>query len=172
MKDKLSAFWKSFVEKWKAIAKGTKIFIITALCVVIVAAIVLTAILNQKSYTAIYTGLDNVEAGQVVTAINDLGITDFDNDLNGTTATVFCADETSGAAVFARETKANPALVEKIVPKCAYVENKYLDKAGVKALSAIPSKEVLIAKMLGCFQSPLSKFVGVLDQIAKAKESN
>ncbi|MBQ8790163.1 MAG: flagellar M-ring protein FliF [Ruminiclostridium sp.] len=76
MKDKLSAFWKSFTEKWKAIAKGTKIFIITAISVVIVAAIVLTVILNQKSYTAIYTGLDNVEAGQVVTAINDLGITD------------------------------------------------------------------------------------------------
>ena len=105
-------------------------------------------------------------------ALNELGITDFDADLNGTTATVFCADETSGAAVFARETKANPALVEKIVPKCAYVENKYLDKAGVKALSAIPSKEVLIAKMLGCFQSSISKFVYVLDSIAKAKESN
>ena len=110
-------------------------------------------------------------------AFNELGITDFDNDLNGTTATVFCADETSGAAVFAKETKAketkaNPVLVEKIVPKCAYVEEKYLDKDGVKALSAIPSKEVLIAKMLGCFQSSLSKFVGVLDQIAKAKENN
>ena len=105
-------------------------------------------------------------------AFNELGITDFDADLNGTTATVFCADETSGAAVFAKETKANPALVEKIIPKCAYVENKYLDKAGVKALAAIPSKETLIAKMLGCFQSSLSKFVGVLDQIAKAKESN
>ncbi|MBE7078982.1 MAG: 50S ribosomal protein L10 [Clostridiales bacterium] len=105
-------------------------------------------------------------------ALNDLGITEFDADLNGTTATVFCADETSGAAVFANATKANPALVEKIVPKCAYVEQKYLDKEGVKALSAIPSKEVLIAKMLGCFQSSLSKFVGVLDQIAKAKESN
>ena len=108
----------------------------------------------------------------VRTALNELGITEFDADLNGTTATVFCADETSGAAVFAKETKANPALVEKIVPKCAYVENKYLDKEGVKALSAIPSKETLIAKMLGCFQSSLSKFVGVLDQIAKAKESN
>ena len=105
-------------------------------------------------------------------ALNELGITDFDADLNGTTATVFCADETSGAAVFARETKANPALVEKIVPKCAYVEQKYLDKNGVKELSAIPSKEVLIAKMLVFFQSSLSKFVGVLDQIAKAKESN
>ena len=105
-------------------------------------------------------------------AFNDLGITDFDADLNGTTATVFCADETSGAAVFAQATKANPALVEKIVPKCAFVENKYLDKNGVKALASIPSKEVLIAKMLGCFQSSLSKFVYVLDSIAKAKEAN
>ncbi len=105
-------------------------------------------------------------------ALNELGITDFDADLKGTTATVFCADETSGAAVFAKETKANPALAEKIVPKCAYVEEKYLDKNGVKELSLIPSKETLIAKMLGCFQSSLSKFVGVLDQIAKAKESN
>ena len=105
-------------------------------------------------------------------AFNELGITDFDADLNGTTATVFCSDETSGAAVFAKETKANPALAEKVVPKCAYVDSKYLDKAGVKELSLIPSREVLIAKMLGCFQSSLSKFVGVLDQIAKAKENN
>ena len=105
-------------------------------------------------------------------AFNELGITDFDNDLNGTTATVFCQDEISGAAVFAKETKANPALVEKVVPKCAYVENKYLDKAGVKELSAIPAREVLIAKMLGCLQSSISKFVYVLDSIAKAKENN
>ena len=105
-------------------------------------------------------------------AFNELGVTDFDNDLQGTTATVFCADETSGAAVIARETKANPALAEKVVAKCAYVENKYLDKAGVKELSSIPSKEILIAKMLGCLQSSLSKFVYVLDSIAKAKESN
>jgi large subunit ribosomal protein L10 len=105
-------------------------------------------------------------------AFNELGITDFDNDLQGTTATVFCADETSGAAVIAKETKANPALAEKVVAKCAYVENKYLDKAAVKELSAIPSKEILIAKMLGCLQSSLSKFVYVLDSIAKAKESN
>lgn len=105
-------------------------------------------------------------------AFNELGITDFDNDLQGATATVFCADETSGAAVIARETKANPALADKVVAKCAYVENKYLDKAAVKELSAIPSKDVLIAKMLGCLQSSLSKFVYVLDSIAKAKESN
>ena len=99
-------------------------------------------------------------------AFNELGVTEFDGDLQGTTATVFCADETSGAAIFAKAVKANPALTEKIVPKCAYLENKYLGKEEVQALAAIPSKEVLIAKMLGCFQSSLSKFVYVLDSIA------
>ena len=105
-------------------------------------------------------------------AFNELGVTDFDADLNGTTATVFCQDETSGASIFAKAVKETPALAEKIVPKCAYLDNKYFDKAGVKALSAIPSKEVLIARLLGCLQSPLSKFVGVLDAIAKQKEGN
>ena len=104
-------------------------------------------------------------------AFNELGVTDFDNDLNGTTATVFCADETSGAAIFAKAVKENPALTDKIVPKCAYLEEKYLDKAAVKELSAILSKEVLIAKMLGCLQSSISKFVYVLDTIAKAQEA-
>ena len=104
-------------------------------------------------------------------AFNELGVTDFDNDLNGTTATVFCADETSGAAIFAKAVKENPALTDKIVPKCAYLEEKYLDKAAVKELSAIPSKEVLIAKMLGCLQSSITKFVYVLDTIAKAQEA-
>ncbi|MBQ8375192.1 MAG: 50S ribosomal protein L10 [Clostridia bacterium] len=105
-------------------------------------------------------------------AFNELGITDFDADLNGTTATVFCADETSGAAVFAKAVKANPVLTDKIVPKCAFLENKYMGKEEVKELAAIPSKEVLIAKMLGCLQSSISKFVYVLDVIAKAKEAN
>ena len=104
-------------------------------------------------------------------AFAELGIEGFDNDLQGSTATVFCVDETSGAAVFAKAVKEDPALAEKILPKCAYLENKYLDKAAVKELSAIPSKEILIAKMLGCLQSSISKFVYVLDSIAKAKEA-
>lgn len=104
-------------------------------------------------------------------AFNELGVTDFDNDLNGTTATVFCADETSGASIFAKAVKENPALADKIAAKAAYLDNRYLGKEDVKALSAIPSKEVLIAKMLGCLQSSISKFVYVLDSIAKAKEA-
>ena len=76
MKDKLSAFWSGFKSKWGSLAKNLRIFIITAIAVVAVGAIVLTIILNQKSYTAIYTGLDGEECSQIASAINDLGVTD------------------------------------------------------------------------------------------------
>lgn len=57
MKDKLSAFWSGFKDKWSSLAKNLRIFIITAVSVVIVAAIVLAIVLNQKGYTAIIPDL-------------------------------------------------------------------------------------------------------------------
>jgi large subunit ribosomal protein L10 len=38
---------------------------------------------------------------------------------------------------------------------------------GVQALAAMPSKEQLIAKMLGSLQAPISNFVGVLSAIPR-----
>ena len=90
-------------------------------------------------------------------AFDELGVTDFDNDLNGTTAFVFCPDETSGCSLLAKAVKENPALDEKVVPKSAYVNGAYVDKAGIKKLASIPSREVLIAKMLGCLQAPVDR---------------
>ncbi|MBO5046070.1 MAG: 50S ribosomal protein L10 [Clostridia bacterium] len=102
-------------------------------------------------------------------AFEELGVSDFNADLNGTTAIVFCPDETSGCSVFAKAVKETPALDEKIVPKSAYVNGAYVDKAGIKALAAIPSREVLIAKMLGCLQSPITNLAYVLNSIAQGK---
>lgn len=102
-------------------------------------------------------------------AFEELGVSDFNADLNGTTAIVFCPDETSGCSVFAKAVKETPALDEKIVPKSAYVNGAYVDKAGIKALAAIPSREVLIAKMLGCLQSPITNLAYVLNSIAQNK---
>ena len=102
-------------------------------------------------------------------AFDELGVNDFDNDLNGTTAVVFCPDETSGCSIIAKSVKENPVLEDKIVPKCAYVNGAYVDAAGVKKLASIPSREVLIAKMLGCLQSPIANFAYVLKAIADQK---
>lgn len=100
-------------------------------------------------------------------AFNELGVEKFDADLNGTTATVFCQEETSGLKILSDAVKANKALEEKLVVKSAYVDNAYVDKAGAAALAAIPSKEVLLARMVGSLQSSISKLVYVLDAIAK-----
>ncbi len=102
-------------------------------------------------------------------AFDELGVTQFDADLNGATAFVFCPDETSGCAIIAKAVKENPALADKIVPKSAYVGGAYVDAEGVKKLAAIPSREVLLAKMLGCLQSPIANFAYVLKAIADKK---
>ena len=102
-------------------------------------------------------------------AFDELGVKDFDNDLNGATAFIFCPDETSACSTLAKAVKENPALTDKIVPKCAYVSGAYVDAEGVKKLAAIPSREVLIAKMLGCLQSPIVNLAFVLKAIADQK---
>lgn len=102
-------------------------------------------------------------------AFNELGVDKFDADLNGTTAVVFAKDETSGAKVFADAVKENAALKDKLSMKSAYVDGAYVDKTGVEALAAIPSREVLLSRLVGSLQSPISKFARALDAIAQAK---
>lgn len=92
-------------------------------------------------------------------AFNEMGIHDFDVDLNGPTAVAFGQDETGAAKIVAEASK---KYGDKISAKSAFVDNAYVDVAGVKALAAMPSKEELIAKMLGSMQSPVTKFAGVL----------
>ncbi len=95
-------------------------------------------------------------------AFNDLGYKDFDADLNGPTAVAFGSDETNAAKVMVAAAK---DLDQKIVVKSALVDNGYVDKAGVKALSAIPAREELVAKMLGSLQSPATNLAGVLNNV-------
>lgn len=112
-------------------------------------------------------------------AFNELGYTQFDEDLNGPTAVTFAADETAAAKVMVAAAK---DYTDKIVLKSAFVDNAYVDKNGVKALASMPSKEELIAKMLGSIQAPISNFAGVLsnllsgivrvlDGVAKSKQA-
>ena len=56
---------------------------------------------------------------------------------------------------------------DKLEVKAGVVEGKVYDEAGVKALSAIPSREELLSKLLGSMQSPITNFARVLNQIAE-----
>jgi len=58
---------------------------------------------------------------------------------------------------------------KKMAFKAGIVEGVYYDAEGIKALSDIPSREVLLAKFLGSIQSPVSKAVRTFQAIADAK---
>ena len=54
--------------------------------------------------------------------------------------------------------------------KMGYVEGEFYDVERMKELANIPSREELIAKLVGSFKAPLSNFVYLLDAIAKKQE--
>ncbi len=51
----------------------------------------------------------------------------------------------------------------KLELKVGVVEGKIIDTNGIKALAELPSREVLIAKVLGGFNAPISGLVNVLN---------
>lgn len=54
--------------------------------------------------------------------------------------------------------------------KAGYVESTLYDAEGLKVIADIPSREVLISKLLGSFKSPMSSFARVINQIAEKGE--
>jgi large subunit ribosomal protein L10 len=58
---------------------------------------------------------------------------------------------------------------DKLVITAGAYNGKMLDKAGVSALATVPSKEVLLAQLLGVLQSPISGLARVLVAVAEKK---
>ncbi len=76
------------------------------------------------------------------------------------------ADPVAAAKVLNDFAKTN----DKMVLKVGAYAGKVLDKAGVQALATIPSREELLAKLLGVMQAPVSGFAGALAALAKQRE--
>lgn len=77
----------------------------------------------------------------------------------------FSQDAVAAAKVMADFAKGN----DKLIVKGGAYAGKALDANGVKALAAIPSKEVLLAQLLGLMQSPVSRLARVVAAIADKK---
>ena len=75
----------------------------------------------------------------------------------------FSVDAVAAARVVADFAKTN----EKLVIRGGAYGGKALDVNGVKQLASIPSKEVLLAQLLGLLQSPISRMARVLAAIAE-----
>ncbi|MCD7750201.1 MAG: 50S ribosomal protein L10 [Lachnospiraceae bacterium] len=86
--------------------------------------------------------------------------------LNGPSAiAVSTTDATAPARVITDFVKANKLTNFEI--KAGVVEGKVYDAKGMEAIAAIPSRDVLLSRLLGSMQSPMANFARVLKQIAE-----
>lgn len=54
---------------------------------------------------------------------------------------------------------------DKLVLKGGAMSSSELDMAGIKALASLPSRDELLAKLLGTMQAPAAKFVRTLNEV-------
>jgi len=87
-------------------------------------------------------------------------------NLEGPTAiAVSKTDATAPARILAEFAKTAPALEIK----GGVVEGTYYDAKGMEKIYSIPSRDILLGKLLGSIQSPITNIARVLKQIADAQ---
>ena len=104
----------------------------------------------------------------VLRALQELGINGLDHLLEGPNAFVFSTKDVTNAPKIVNDFIEKNKLTSLEI-KGGLMGEEVLDAAGVKALAALPSREELLATMVGCLVSPVSALVAVLDEIAEQK---
>ncbi len=95
-------------------------------------------------------------------ALHNIGMEDFDEVLNGTTAiAISTEDQTAPASILGKFAEKS----ETFKLKAGCVEGEFYDEAKVVALSKIPSKDVLLAQLVGSLQGPIQKLAALLQAI-------
>lgn len=110
-------------------------------------------------------------------AAHELDMESLDPYLEGPTAIAFgYDDEIAPARLLAEYARRH----EDLKMKCAMLGTELLDEKRLKTLASVPSKEVLVARLLGSLQSPIAglaracnspiaAFVNVLHRVAEQK---
>ncbi len=92
-------------------------------------------------------------------AANELGFAELNTHLEGPTAIAYSLEDPVAPAKAVSTFIKNNKMLEI---KAGLVEGKVISLAGVQALADLPSREVLIAQVVGAMAAPLSGFVNVL----------
>lgn len=101
-------------------------------------------------------------------AAKEVGIEQFnDTDLVGTNAMAFGYDDPVEPAKIIKNFMEKAPNLEL---KMGVVEGEFYDKDKMLEIASIPSREELIAKLLGSLKAPISDFVYLVDAIAKKFE--
>jgi Ribosomal protein L10 len=99
-------------------------------------------------------------------AIEGTEFADLEKDLDGPTAVAISKDDaTAPARIVANFAKT----AKKLEMKSGIVEGTYYDKDGIQVIASIPSREELLSRLLGSFQSPITNLARVINQVAEQK---
>lgn len=95
-------------------------------------------------------------------AFNARGISELDDHLVGPTGLVFSPqDEMAPAKILADFAKE----FEKPRMKAAVVDGRLYDDKAIARLAKLPSREVLLAQLLGTFVAPMTTFLGAVNAL-------
>lgn len=116
---------------------------------------------NTRKEELIYKVYKNT---MVKLAIDGTEWSDLAKDLEGPTAIVVSKTDATAPARVVAEFAKNAKALEM---KSGIVEGTYYDKAGIEVIATIPSREVLLSRLLGSLQSPIANLARVLNQVAE-----
>ena len=101
-------------------------------------------------------------------AANKVGYSEFDEVLNGTTSMATTTDDPIAPARIVSEFAKKNKNALKI--KGGIVEGKVQSVDALNAFGELPSKNALVAQVLGTFLAPITSLAFVIDQIRAQKE--
>ena len=104
----------------------------------------------------------------VLRALQELNIAGLENLLEGPNAFVFSMNDVTNAPKVVNDFIEKNKL-QSLQIKGGLMGTEVMDVNAVKALAALPSREELLATVVGCLVSPVSSLVAVLDEIAEQK---
>jgi large subunit ribosomal protein L10 len=101
-----------------------------------------------------------------ILAAKELGLNEAVDLFKGPISIAFgYEDPTSAARILDEFAKTH----KKIELKGGIIEGTVFDAAKIKEIASVPSRDVLLAKLLGSFKAPISKFAYMLSAIVEKK---
>ncbi|WP_142413462.1 50S ribosomal protein L10 [Hathewaya massiliensis] len=103
-----------------------------------------------------------------ILALKELGIDSLNEQLSGPVSMAISYDDpTAPARILNDFAKSH----KKLELKAGIVQGEFYDNNKIKELATIPSREVLLAKLLGSLKAPVSNFAYLINAIKDKKES-
>ena len=103
-------------------------------------------------------------------ALKNVGLDGLENVLEGTTAIAISNDDQTAPARILGKYIENAGEKSTFKMKAGFIGTEIYDEQGVIALSKIPSRDVLLAQLVGSLQGPMQKLAATVQAVADKKK--